>query len=317
MDSLQIVRAQTPFPTKVVKTLFLAGPSEPHGRPTAWRQEAIQILRDLRFDGHVFVPDFEEGWANGNLDAQFDWVTEAMDRADAIVFWVPRDLQTLHGYSTNIEWGLYARSRNVVWGAPEDAQLVGWAERYAKKYQVPVVRDLKMALRVALEHLIGSGALREGDDARISLPEWRKKQAAPVVYPKPDLTADNVVLHRDSSSLLLIRRKKDPYKGLWALPGGYVNKGEESKAAAARELLEEAGLVSYSQRLIGVFGKEGRDPRGWVVSHAYFSQANTRDIKAGDDAVEAAWFSLDEVDTMQLAFDHRDILREAIDSGMI
>jgi ADP-ribose pyrophosphatase YjhB (NUDIX family) len=54
-----------------------------------------------------------------------------------------------------------------------------------------------------------------------------------------------------------------------------------------------------------------------VVSHAYFSQANTRDIKAGDDAVEAAWFSLDEVDTMHLAFDHRDILREAIDSGMI
>jgi 8-oxo-dGTP diphosphatase len=135
------------------------------------------------------------------------------------------------------------------------------------------------------------------------------------IYPKPDLTTDNVIVHRND--LLLIRRKKDPFKGQWALPGGYVNKGEEPIKAAARELLEETGLVAPDLRLIGVYGKEGRDPRGWVVSSAFFGQANGRSIQAGDDAAEAAWISLDDVDTMELAFDHSQIVRDAIEAGMI
>lgn len=306
--TLKIVYAQTPFPTAVERTLFLAGPTDRGNRPTAWRQEALQILKDLDFDGHVFIPEAEGGRWNGNKDAQFEWEDEALRRADAIVFWMPRDLQTLPGFTTNIEFGLYARSRKIVWAAPEGALKVDWIERYAETLNVPITRDLKYALRIAREHIIGAGARREGADVLIPLREWREKQNAPIQYPKPDLTADCVVFHVDE--VLLIRRSKDPYKGLWALPGGYINKGEKPILAAARELLEETGQKAPHLRLVGVYGEEGRDPRGWVVSTAFMCFALTRDIQAGDDAAEAAWVPLNQVG--QLAFDHNQILKDAL-----
>jgi 8-oxo-dGTP diphosphatase len=311
--TLSIVYAQTPFPTKVVRTLFLAGPTDRSNRPTAWRQEALQILRDLDFDGHVFIPEAEDGKWNGKSEEQNEWEQLALLRADAIVFWVARDLENMPGFTTNIEWGQWMQSGKVVLGIPDGAPKTSYMEWCAEFFDVPCVGDLKYALRVAREHIIGSGALREGADVVLSLGLWKEKQK--VVYPKPDLTADNVVVHKDS--LLLIRRKKDPFKGRWALPGGYVNKGEETKAAAIRELEEEAGLKVSGAKLIGVFSKEGRDPRGWIVSHAYFSFADTREIQAGDDAAEAKWFTFDEVDTLELAFDHREIFQEAIELGYI
>ena len=223
---------------------------------------------------------------------------------------MPRDLQKLPGFTTNIEWGLWADSGKVVWGAPEGAAKIDWAERYAKKFGAPYVRDLKHALRLALHLIIGEGALREGEDAEVSILDWRGIKNAPPVYPKPDLTADNVVFC--GTNVLLIQRKKDPYQGQWALPGGYVNKGEEPLAAAIRELAEEATLVSGDTRLVGIYGKEGRDPRGWVVSVAYTSEATSQKIKANDDAEDARWFPIDEAMAMCLAFDHNQILKDAL-----
>ena len=310
LPRMEVIYAQKPFPTKVTKKLFLAGPTDRRPIPTAWRQEALQHLRDLGYDGHVFVPETEDGSWNGNLDAQFEWEDEGLSQADAIVFWVPRDLKTMPGFTTNIEWGLWADSGKVVWGAPEGAAKIDWAERYARKFCVPALRDLKATLKLALDQIIDGGALREGEDAKTSILNWRAEQNWPTIYPKPDLTADNVVFH--GNSVLLIQRKKDPFMGQWALPGGYVNKGEETLAAAIRELAEEATLVSGDTRLVGVYGKEGRDPRGWVVSVAYTSEATSQKIKANDDAEDARWFPIDEAVAMCLAFDHNQILKDAL-----
>lgn len=134
-------------------------------------------------------------------------------------------------------------------------------------------------------------------------------------YPRPSLTADIVLQHENR--LLLIRRAHAPYEGKWALPGGFVNEGEEPQQAARRELLEETGAQALGFRLIGVFGRAGRDPRGWVVSCAYFGRAQDPTVRGMDDAAEACWFTLDEVDLLDLAFDHRDIIRRAIDQGFI
>ena len=150
-------------------------------------------------------------------------------------------------------------------------------------------------------------------------------------YPKPALTADIVVLSRtaDSCRVLLIRRKGHPYLGCLALPGGFANENEPVELTAARELAEETGVTGLPLKLVGIFSTPGRDPRGWVVSAAFCADIQGRELSvtAGDDAAEAEWYRiLEEEDTLllwkdgvctdarQLAFDHHEIIRKALDA---
>lgn len=114
-------------------------------------------------------------------------------------------------------------------------------------------------------------------------------------------------------SVLLIKRKYDPFRNKWAIPGGFVQNDESLEAAVERELLEETGVrINYLEQLY-TFGEPPRDPRGRVVSVAYFAlvRPNTFRIVASTDAAEVAWFNIDELPG--LAFDHNTILRIAID----
>ncbi len=116
-------------------------------------------------------------------------------------------------------------------------------------------------------------------------------------YPRPSVTADVVVftMRPDDLAVLLIRRKEEPFKGCWALPGGFVNENESLERAAARELHEETGLVVNPSKLemLGAFGDPGRDPRGHTVTVAYVTfRATETSIQAGDDAIEASWHPL-------------------------
>lgn len=125
-------------------------------------------------------------------------------------------------------------------------------------------------------------------------------------------TADTVVTTTDGH-VLLIERGWDPHKGQWALPGGHVDPGETSRAAAARELGEEAGVHAAPGELtqIGVFDAPDRDPRGRYVTVAYqLTVIPGTIIEAGDDATRAEWWPLTALP--QLAFDHADIIRAAL-----
>jgi len=128
------------------------------------------------------------------------------------------------------------------------------------------------------------------------------------------VTVDAVVLRKVYSDLelLLIKRKNDPFKGKWALPGGFVDEGEDLPVAAKRELQEETGLVLDNLEQLGAFGKPGRDPRSHTVSIAYvgFTDANA-EVVAADDADEAEWFSVSSLPEM--AFDHADIIQLALE----
>ena len=122
-------------------------------------------------------------------------------------------------------------------------------------------------------------------------------------YPRPAVTVDMVVftLRGDDLAVLLIKRKNDPFKGQWALPGGFVDENEALERAAARELEEETGLTGgFPARFeqLGAFGDPSRDPRGHTVSVAYLSYigAERAVIRAGDDAAAAEWHSLAELD---------------------
>lgn len=115
-------------------------------------------------------------------------------------------------------------------------------------------------------------------------------------------------------SILLIKRKYDPFKGSWAIPGGFVLDEESLEEAVARELQEETGVkINYLEQLY-TFGQPDRDPRKRILSIAYFGLVKSDQfarLKAATDAEDAAWFNYKELPP--LAFDHKKILRVAIE----
>jgi len=132
-------------------------------------------------------------------------------------------------------------------------------------------------------------------------------------YPRPALTADCVLFAREEQqwNVLLIQRNQEPFAGRWALPGGFVEEGEDLREAAARELEEETGLKGISLEQLAAFGRPGRDPRGWTVTVAFWAvvESTGRPIRAGDDARQARWFAFSELPP--LAFDHDEIVAAA------
>ena len=132
-------------------------------------------------------------------------------------------------------------------------------------------------------------------------------------YPHPAVTVDCVIFGLDEGDLkvLLIERDLEPFKGSWALPGGFVRMDEDLEEAARRELEEETGLRKLYIEQLGAFGAPGRDPRERVVTVAYWAIVNLYEhrVQAATDARSAAWFPVDELPT--LAFDHFSIFESA------
>jgi 8-oxo-dGTP diphosphatase len=133
-------------------------------------------------------------------------------------------------------------------------------------------------------------------------------------YKKPSVTVDCVVFGLDEEDLkiILIERDLEPFKGKWALPGGFVNINETLEAAAMRELQEETGVRNVFLEQLYTFGDVDRDPRDRVISVAYYALVNLNGhkIKAATDARSAAWFSVDDIP--KLAFDHNTIFDVAL-----
>jgi 8-oxo-dGTP diphosphatase len=131
---------------------------------------------------------------------------------------------------------------------------------------------------------------------------------------RPMLTVDVVVMtDAPAPSVLLVQRAHPPFAGEWALPGGFVEEGEQVADAAPRELAEETGLEAGSLRLIGIYDTPGRDPRGWTVSIAYLASVYSEvPVSGADDARDARWFHADFLP--ELAFDHATIVADALES---
>ena len=131
-------------------------------------------------------------------------------------------------------------------------------------------------------------------------------------YPRPAVTADCVVMTTESEPrVLLIQRGCDPYKGHWAIPGGFLNMDETTEQCAIRELEEETGLKIDQVHQIGAYSKVDRDPRGRTISVAYLAIVNQPfEVSGQDDAAEAKWFSVNVLPP--LAFDHDEIMADAI-----
>ena len=139
-------------------------------------------------------------------------------------------------------------------------------------------------------------------------------------YPSFGVTADAIVFTTESSGLhvVMVERGNDPFKGSWALPGGFVEPDEDLADAAARELAEETGIQVPATALtqLGAYGAPNRDPRMRVVSVVFWTvQSGLSELEGGSDAADARLIPVDELlsNPDGLAFDHHQILSDAID----
>jgi 8-oxo-dGTP diphosphatase len=133
--------------------------------------------------------------------------------------------------------------------------------------------------------------------------------------PKTPLLTTDCVIRDSKARVLLIRRKNEPFKGAYALPGGFVDIGETMEAACRREVLEETGLAVSGLTLVGVYSDPSRDPRGHTVSIAYTTLLpDAPSPQAGSDAEAAEWVA--DWRKRKLAFDHEKIIADAEKIGV-
>ena len=126
-------------------------------------------------------------------------------------------------------------------------------------------------------------------------------------YKVPALAVDAVVVQKNK--ILLIKRAQDPFRGFWALVGGFVECGETTEEAIVREVKEEVGLDIEILELLGVYSSPERDPRGHVVSICYIARG-VGDIVVGEEIEKAKFFYLNEIKELPLAFDHAKIISD-------
>lgn len=126
---------------------------------------------------------------------------------------------------------------------------------------------------------------------------------------KPSVTADGIIIR--GHEIALVKRGKEPFKGTYALPGGFLEHGETLEHCAVREVYEETGLKTEIVDLVGVFSDPARDPRGQVVTAVYQLRPIGGTLKGGDDASAADWLPLDKLP--KLAFDHGKIIEDFLE----
>lgn len=171
---MEIIYARKPLPAGYKKSIFLAGPTPRSAEVKSWRPEAIQELNDAGYDGVVFYPEDEKYDDLNSLekDEQIRWEHQCLDRADCILFWIPRDLATLPAFTTNVEFGLYSDSGRVILGTPAEAPKNYYLQFTAREKKIPQADSLKDAVALALQ-MIGDGAERRGGECEIPLNIWR------------------------------------------------------------------------------------------------------------------------------------------------
>lgn len=160
------------IPRSFCSSIFLAGPTpRPGQNQGSWRKEAIEYLEDKGFEGVVFVPEpRSEDW-RPEYEGQISWELEALKRSDCIVFWIPRDLDLLPGFTTNDEWGAWKGSGKCVLGVPPGTPKTGYQLWYARELGIPIAESLETTLGQAIERVRDS-APRDGEETLVPLHIW-------------------------------------------------------------------------------------------------------------------------------------------------
>lgn len=122
--------------------LFLAGPTPRDETTISWRIEALEYLKE--YDGNIFIPERKNGWDNFDYVDQIDWELNAMDKSEHLMFWIPRNLQTMPAFTSNIEFGYNIKNRDFFYGRPDDAPKCRYLDVLYKKHKsLPILNSLK------------------------------------------------------------------------------------------------------------------------------------------------------------------------------
>jgi len=128
------------------------------------------------------------------------------------------------------------------------------------------------------------------------------------IYKNPIPTVDAII--QRNSSILLVKRRRDPYKNCFALPGGFVNEGETIEEAIIREVYEETSLEVYPIDILGVYSDPKRDLRGHMLTVVFIVLIVKGNSSAGDDAQEISWIPINKINEIEIAFDHKLLIED-------
>lgn len=172
---MDIVYAQEPVPETFSQSIFLAGPTPRSPEVASWRPEALHLLSEAGYKGVVFVPEPASGVWHGDYDDQIEWEQTCLGMSDAILFWVPRQLGTLPGFTTNTEFGQWLASGRIsVFGAPPTATKVGYQQWLAERHGIPLTSTLQESVEKTLESL-EEAAERHGGERNVPLFVWHSE----------------------------------------------------------------------------------------------------------------------------------------------
>ena len=180
IDKMTVVYSQESFPKDEMKSIFLAGPVPRKEYELSWKNEALEILDSMGYNGVVYIPENrnpEQKEENFDLQAQIDWEYTCMCACDAIVFWIPREMRPdfeMIGLTTNVEFGRFLNSNKLFCGCPDEAPRMEYLKLISKdKYEWH--KTLKDTLKATVEYL-GQGIYREDTEVKIPMHIYKTKQ---------------------------------------------------------------------------------------------------------------------------------------------
>lgn len=168
-NKMNIIYSQEDLPKQIIKSIFLAGPTSRENGVTEWRQEAIEILRKLNYDGTIFIPEIRGGIFNNKYNEQIEWETKCLNACDCILFWIDRKYSD--GFTTNCEFGEWFKSGKVVLGFPKEAPKNTYLQKKFEELQLGVTYTLEDTLKNTIR-MIGDGALRKNGEVYVPLYIW-------------------------------------------------------------------------------------------------------------------------------------------------
>jgi hypothetical protein len=136
---MKIIHALEPLQ----KSVMLIGPTPRSADVPSWRPDAIKIFETLAFDGILFIPEAADWKAHDNYDAQINWELEAINQATVAMCWLPRTIETMPGFTTNVEFGHLATSGKLLFGHPKGADKVSYLRSLASRYHIPTYDSLE------------------------------------------------------------------------------------------------------------------------------------------------------------------------------
>ena len=249
------VYALESFPVEGEASIFLAGPTPRDKSVESWRPEALRILESLGYKGHVYIPEPRSGDWSKSYTAQVQWEETALNRADVILFWIPRDMKTMPGLTTNDEWGVWKDSGKVVLGTTPDAVHVSYQKHYANEYKIPIGNDLTETVSLAVARINELGpSLRENGDLAVPLYIWNNPSYQ-VWYHNQKIAGNRVDDAKVRFTLWVGPQKKSLF--LWCLWAkvwiGSENRHKENEIMLSR--LDISSVVLHGPVHVGNLGE--------------------------------------------------------------